>query len=123
MSKPIYVLNGPNLNLLGKREPEVYGRESLDDVRACAESRAKGLGLTIVFRQSNAEGELVTWIQEAREKAQGIILTPAPTPTLRLRSSMHCRQPSCPSSRSTCPTSSAASPTGSIRTSRSRQRV
>jgi len=74
MGKPIYVLNGPNLNLLGKREPEVYGRDSLDDVRALAEARAKGLGLTIEFRQSNAEGELVTWIQEAREKADGIIL-------------------------------------------------
>lgn len=74
MGKPIYVLNGPNLNLLGKREPEVYGRESLDDVRARAEARAKSLGLAIDFRQSNSEGELVTWIQEAREKAQGIIL-------------------------------------------------
>lgn len=74
MGKPIYVLNGPNLNLLGKREPEVYGRESLDDVRARAEARAKSLGLTIDFRQSNSEGELVTWIQEAREMAQGIIL-------------------------------------------------
>lgn len=74
MGKPIYVLNGPNLNLLGKREPEVYGRDSLDDVRALAEKRAKSLGLSIDFRQSNDEGELVTWIQEAREKAQGIIL-------------------------------------------------
>lgn len=74
MGKPIYVLNGPNLNLLGKREPEVYGRDSLDDVRALAEARAKSVGLTIEFRQSNSEGELVTWIQEAREKADGIIL-------------------------------------------------
>lgn len=74
MGKPIYVLNGPNLNLLGKREPEVYGRDSLDDVRALAEARAKAVGLTIEFRQSNSEGELVTWIQEAREKADGIIL-------------------------------------------------
>lgn len=74
MGKPIYVLNGPNLNLLGKREPEVYGRDSLDDVRARAQKRAEALGLAIDFRQSNDEGELVTWIQEAREKGQGIIL-------------------------------------------------
>ena len=64
MAKPIYVLNGPNLNLLGKREPAVYGHESLDDVRARTEARAKAVGLTIEFRQSNDEGELVNWIQE-----------------------------------------------------------
>jgi 3-dehydroquinate dehydratase-2 len=74
MAKPIYVLNGPNLNLLGQREPAVYGRESLDDLRARTEKRARSLGLGIDFRQSNDEGELVTWIQEARTKAQGIIL-------------------------------------------------
>lgn len=74
MAKPIYVLNGPNLNMLGLREPAVYGRESLADLEKRAQSRAKALGLTIVFRQSNDEGELVTWIQEARDKARGIIL-------------------------------------------------
>ena len=74
MAKPIYVLNGPNLNLLGQREPAVYGRESLDDVRARTEKRARAVGLAVDFRQSNDEGELVTWIQEARTKAQGIIL-------------------------------------------------
>jgi 3-dehydroquinate dehydratase II len=74
MAKPIYVLNGPNLNLLGQREPAVYGRESLDDLRARTEKRARALGLAVDFRQSNDEGELVTWIQEARTKAQGIIL-------------------------------------------------
>jgi 3-dehydroquinate dehydratase-2 len=74
MAKSIYVLNGPNLNMLGLREPAVYGRESLDDVRARAEVRAKALGLTIEFRQSNHEGELVDWIQEARKNADGIIL-------------------------------------------------
>lgn len=77
MSKPIFVLNGPNLNLLGVREPSVYGRETLDDVRRRTEARAQTLGLKIDFRQSNLEGELVTWIQEAREKADGIILNAA----------------------------------------------
>ena len=74
MAKPIYVLNGPNLNMLGLREPAVYGRDSLGEVEKRAQGRAKTLGLAIVFRQSNDEGELVTWIQEARDKAQGIIL-------------------------------------------------
>jgi len=76
MTKPIYVLNGPNLNMLGLREPAVYGRESLADVEKRAQGRAKSLGLTIDFRQSNKEGELVDWIQEARDKAQGIIINP-----------------------------------------------
>jgi 3-dehydroquinate dehydratase-2 len=74
MAKPVFVLNGPNLNLLGVREPEIYGRETLDDVRKRAEVRARTLGLTIVFRQTNHEGELIGWIQEARGAASGIIL-------------------------------------------------
>ncbi len=74
MSKPIFVLNGPNLNMLGVREPSVYGSETLDDVRRRTETRAQALGLAVDFRQSNMEGELVTWIQQAREKADGIIL-------------------------------------------------
>jgi 3-dehydroquinate dehydratase-2 len=74
MPKPIFVLNGPNLNLLGVREPAVYGAETLADVRRRTEARAQALGLTIDFRQTNLEGELVTWIQEAREQACGIIL-------------------------------------------------
>jgi 3-dehydroquinate dehydratase-2 len=77
MPKPIYVLNGPNLNLLGKREPEIYGRDTLDDIKARAEARAKALGHEIVFRQSNLEGELIDWIQEAREKGCAIVLNPA----------------------------------------------
>ena len=68
------ILNGPNLNLLGVREPSVYGTETLEDVRRRTEARAQTLGLAIDFRQSNVEGELVTWIQQAREKADGIIL-------------------------------------------------
>jgi 3-dehydroquinate dehydratase II len=74
MAKPIYVLNGPNLNMLGTREPAIYGSDTLADIKLRAETRAKGLGLAIDFRQSNVEGELVNWIQEARTKAQGIIL-------------------------------------------------
>ncbi len=74
MPKPIYVLNGPNLNMLGLREPAVYGKESLADLEKRAQGRAKALGLQIEFRQSNKEGELVDWIQEARSKARGIIL-------------------------------------------------
>jgi 3-dehydroquinate dehydratase-2 len=74
MPKPIFVLNGPNLNMLGVREPAVYGSETLDDVRRRTEARAKTLDLSIDLRQSNLEGELVTWIQEAREAASGIII-------------------------------------------------
>jgi 3-dehydroquinate dehydratase-2 len=74
MAKPIYVLNGPNLNLLGSREPEVYGKETLDDVRARCERKAAALGFSIDFRQSNHEGELVAWIQEARDGAAGLIV-------------------------------------------------
>ena len=74
MSKPIYILNGPNLNMLGLREPETYGTETLDDLRKRCEAKARALGLTVDFRQSNNEGELVTWIQEARTKATGIVL-------------------------------------------------
>jgi 3-dehydroquinate dehydratase II len=74
MLKPIFVLNGPNLNLLGVREPSIYGAETLADVRRRTESRAQTLGLEFDFRQSNSEGQLVDWIQEAREKASGIII-------------------------------------------------
>jgi 3-dehydroquinate dehydratase-2 len=74
MSKPIFVLNGPNLNLLGTREPEIYGKDTLDDIRARCERKAATLGHSIEFRQSNNEGELVSWIQEARDKASGLII-------------------------------------------------
>lgn len=77
MPKPIFVLNGPNLNLLGARQPEIYGRDTLDDVRVLTEKRAQSLGLTIDFRQSNREGELVDWIQEARTGASGLIINAA----------------------------------------------
>ena len=74
MTKPIFVLNGPNLNLLGAREPEIYGKDTLDDIRARCEQRAETLGLSVDFRQSNHEGELVAWIQEARDKASGLMV-------------------------------------------------
>jgi 3-dehydroquinate dehydratase-2 len=74
----IYVLNGPNMNLLGTREPEKYGRATLADVEKLCGDTAKRFGLSIVFRQSNQEGELVDWIQEAHAKdAAAIIINPA----------------------------------------------
>jgi len=78
MAKTLYVLNGPNMNLLGTREPEKYGRATLADVEKLCRATAKGFGLDIEFRQSNIEGELVNWIQEARaKKAIGLIINPA----------------------------------------------
>ena len=70
----ILVLNGPNLNLLGLREPEIYGRETLSDIEEACLERAAELGLQLDFRQSNHEGQLVDWIHEARQTADGIIL-------------------------------------------------
>ena len=65
MTASILVLNGPNLNLLGSREPDVYGAETLADIEAACAKRAKGLGLEVEFRQSNSEGEMVDWVQQA----------------------------------------------------------
>jgi 3-dehydroquinate dehydratase-2 len=70
----ILVLNGPNLNLLGLREPDIYGHETLSDIEEACLERAVELGLSLDFRQSNSEGQLVDWIQEARQTADGIIL-------------------------------------------------
>jgi 3-dehydroquinate dehydratase II len=75
--KPVYVLNGPNLNLLGTREPGLYGRETLGDVERRCRTRAEKLGLSIVFRQTNAEGDLVGWIQEAGQEGSAIIINAA----------------------------------------------
>lgn len=70
----VLVLNGPNLNMLGTREPEIYGAQTLVDIEAMVKDRAKTLGVFVDFRQSNAEGELVTWIQDARLTASAIII-------------------------------------------------
>jgi 3-dehydroquinate dehydratase-2 len=78
MTNVIYIINGPNLNLLGTREPEKYGRATLTDVEKLCEDTAKRHGMTIEFRQSNREGELIDYIQEAgRKKAAGIVINAA----------------------------------------------
>ncbi|MCV6594426.1 MAG: type II 3-dehydroquinate dehydratase [Silicimonas sp.] len=76
MSKTILILNGPNLNLLGKRQPEIYGAETLNDVAALCAKAAGTFDHGIEMRQSNHEGELVDWIQEARESHAGIVINP-----------------------------------------------
>lgn len=70
----VHVLNGPNLNLLGRREPAIYGTTSLDDIRATLEKRCAERGVSLVFRQSNHEGDLVDWIQEAGSAGAPVIL-------------------------------------------------
>ncbi|WP_227751758.1 type II 3-dehydroquinate dehydratase [Tabrizicola oligotrophica] len=76
VAKPIFVLNGPNLNLLGLRQPEIYGKETLADVEAALGRLAAELGLAVDCRQSNHEGQLVDWIHEARAAAAGILINP-----------------------------------------------
>jgi 3-dehydroquinate dehydratase-2 len=77
MSKVIYVLNGPNLNLLGVREPDVYGRDTLADLEALCLKACKPHGFDLAFHQSNAEHEIIGWLQEARVQAAGVIINPA----------------------------------------------
>ena len=77
MPKPIFILNGPNLNLLGLRQPEVYGKATLEDVAEGCASVAEELGLTIRFHQSNHEGQIIDWIHQARSDGAGIIINPA----------------------------------------------
>ena len=77
MSRLAYILNGPNLNLLGKRQPHIYGHETLADVERDCRALAKELKLDIAFHQSNREYELIDWIHAARESAGGIVINPA----------------------------------------------
>lgn len=77
MSNTVYILNGPNLNLLGKRQPEIYGHDTLEDVAAACDELAEAFDLRCEMRQSNYEGQLVDWIHEARDHAAGIIINPA----------------------------------------------
>ena len=76
MSRLVYVLNGPNLNLLGKRQPHIYGSETLADVEDACRALAKEIDLEIRFHQSNREYEIIDWIHEAREQAVGIVINP-----------------------------------------------
>lgn len=77
MKPKILVLNGSNLNMLGVREPHIYGHDTLADIGKRLQSRAQSLGVEVEMRQSNSEGELVTWIQEARASCAGIVINPA----------------------------------------------
>ncbi|MCP1603877.1 type II 3-dehydroquinate dehydratase [Pseudomonas citronellolis] len=77
MPLPILILNGPNLNLLGTREPATYGHETLADVEALCQARADELGLPVAFKQTNHEGQLIDWIHEARGRCAGIVINPA----------------------------------------------
>ena len=77
MTNIVTILNGPNLNLLGTREPEIYGSETLSDIEQLCVKKAEALGLSADFKQSNIEGELVTWIQDAKEHSVGIIINAA----------------------------------------------
>jgi 3-dehydroquinate dehydratase-2 len=73
----IAVLNGPNLNMLGSREPTLYGAATIEDLEALCAETAQALDLAIDFRQTNHEGELITWVQECRDRARGIVINPA----------------------------------------------
>ena len=77
MSERIDILNGPNLNLLGVREPEIYGHQTLADIEQLCRRFAAGRGLEVMFRQSNHEGQIIDWIQEARLEAAAIVINPA----------------------------------------------
>ena len=77
MKKVIHILNGPNLNLLGEREPEIYGPKSIDDIHKLTEDFAKSKNAEIIFKQTNHEGELIEMIHDARKKSDGLIINPA----------------------------------------------
>lgn len=77
MPRTVYILNGPNLNLLGVRQPQIYGHETLADIESACRARGAELGFEIRFHQSNAESALIDWIHEARTEAVGIVINPA----------------------------------------------
>ncbi len=77
MAGKILIINGPNLNMLGTREPEIYGKETLADIKDACEKKASDLNVGIVFRQSNSEGEIVSWIQQANTDCRAIVINPA----------------------------------------------
>jgi 3-dehydroquinate dehydratase-2 len=77
VAKPIYILNGPNLNLLGHRQPQLYGSTTLAEIEATLRPRAERFGLRIEFRQTNSEGQLIDWVHEARQTASAIIINAA----------------------------------------------
>ena len=77
MTKRVSILNGPNLNMLGLRQPEIYGASTLGDVETMCLELAESLGLSCTFQQSNYEGQLIDWIQQARESADAIVINPA----------------------------------------------
>ena len=114
MRPHILVLNGPNLNLLGLRQPEIYGRDTLADVEANCREIANELGLALEFRQSNAEHQLIDWIYAARTSAAGLIINPAPIVTLRSRFWMRSRRANSRFSRSISPISIGARSSGII---------
>ena len=76
MARKVFILNGPNLNLLGRREPGIYGAKSLDDIASDCRSKGAEIGLDVDFRQSNHEGVLVDWLHEALEAAEGVVINP-----------------------------------------------
>ncbi len=123
MAETLLILNGPNLNLLGTRQPEVYGRETLADVEGSCRQVATGFGVDVDFRQSNHEGELVDWIHEARGRAGGSSSTLVLTRTRRLRSWTRCCRLKFRQSKSTCRTSISVRNSGIIPTFPARPRA
>lgn len=114
MSDTIYILNGPNLNLLGRREPHIYGHQTLADVEADCRRVAAEFSLAIKFQQSNAEFQLIDWIHEARDSAAAIIINPEPSRIPRLPSWMRSTPVAAQSWRCTSPTCIGGSPFASI---------